>query len=138
MSRPSRLTIIVAALVLSCCTKRRYTTEEMEWSTDPIPGYPHARPLPPGALRLTYTSWPDYHVVITGVPELLDHLKRSGRRVVLVKFEVTCAWNVRAGWKATWAWEVAVDGQPIPASAGGSAESTGRPRFEDPLNHACP
>jgi hypothetical protein len=106
----------------------------MAWSTDSraIPFHP----LPPDAVRFTFVASPDDHVIVAGVPGLVDHLRRSGKTAVPVRFEVVCAaW----GGHMRWFTMLSADGQSVvPSSALGGAERTGNSRAPDPLAAGCP
>src|SRR5689334_11323723 len=82
------LSICLALLLVMSggCNSRRYTTKEMSWSIEPG-SYPF-RPLPPGAIRLTFLDAPQVHTVVTDVRTILLNLQKTGRSVVLVGLEV--------------------------------------------------
>jgi hypothetical protein len=66
-------------------------------------------PFPPGAIRFTFVSSPDYHVVVV-VPGLAERLAISGRKTVSVQFEIHCTVFGRlVGWSSI----RALDGEQV-------------------------
>lgn len=109
----------------------------MEWNTDPIPSFPGATPFPPGSVRLGYLSRPAREFILAGVPELLNHLQKSGKRVVTARFDVLCGWHGFGGWQADFVTVTTVDGQAVPVPSGGGAGEWGKGGDVDPLQNAC-
>ena len=79
--------LIASALSSAGCGHTEHITREMTWSTEPQA--PGLMALPQGAVRLTFVEAPKFHVVLR-LPDLVKHLKASGRQQVKVAFEIRC------------------------------------------------
>jgi len=121
----------VAALFFSCCTRPHHVVEQLEWSDEAMP-YPF-RPLPLGAVRFTFVSAPNAHVVVSDVPWLADRLRASGTSTATIDFDVYCKWSGGVSWFSV----RAVNGIPIPGRAGGWMESTQVLHDLGPFPGAC-
>jgi hypothetical protein len=87
------------------CTKTHKVIREMSWSDRSKP-YPY-RPLPTGAVRLTFVAAPHTHIGIEA-PGVQEHLRASGKDKVLVEFDVAC----HSG-QVRWFRTLSVDGQSV-------------------------
>ncbi len=77
------LAIVLA--FLSGCTRTYTVTREMSWADGELSAF--ARPLPAGAIRLTFLNSPKYHVVLES-PALRRYLEQAQKRSVTVTFRV--------------------------------------------------
>lgn len=106
--------IVAMVLMLSSGCSRTYTvTRQMSWSVAELPA--PARPLPPGAVRLTFSNAPKYHIVVES-PVVRGDLEHAGKKSVVVTFRVR-----RQLWtQSDTCTVVSIDGWPFD---GGGAES---------------
>src|SRR4051812_21870148 len=117
---------VACLLLLAGCGRHRVVTREMEWDTEGAPN----------AVRLRFVENPNREMALGGVPELVEHLRRSGKRRIPVEFDVTCNWS-RGGWVVQSFWQTRVDGQKVEVTSGGWSGQIGPGGDVDPLESAC-
>ena len=118
--------VIVGSIIpVVGCSNARTISHEMWWSIESLP-YP-SRPLPPGAVRLTFEDSPKYHVVVVS-PGLRSQLQAMGKKKVSVDFRV----HERLWGGGKWFNIVAIDGRPFADIGESYMESVGVSRRDIP------